>query len=57
MQDHQDRIVAALMERLMETGPDGMAHAFTALFNLAMRMEREQHLGAGLHERSEGRRG
>jgi putative transposase len=57
MQDHQDRIVAALMEQLIETGPDGMAQVFTALFNLAMRLEREQHLGAALHERSEGRRG
>lgn len=57
MQDHQDRIVAALMEQLIETGPEGMAQVFTALFNLAMRLEREQHLGAGLHERSEGRRG
>jgi putative transposase len=34
-----------------------MAQAFTALFNLAMRTERDQHLGAGLHERSDGRRG
>lgn len=57
MQDHQDRIVAALMEQLIETGPEGMAQAFTALFNLAMRLEREQPLGAGLHERSDGRRG
>lgn len=57
MQEHQDRIVAALMEQLIETGPEGMAQVFTALFNLAMRLEREQHLGAGLHERAEGRRG
>ena len=57
MQDHHDRIVAALMEQLIETGPEGMAQAFTALFNLAMRPERDQHLGAGLHERAEGRRG
>lgn len=57
MQDHHDRIVAALMEQLIETGPESMAQAFTALFDLAMRMERERHLGAGLHERSEGRRG
>jgi putative transposase len=57
MQDHQDRIVAALMEQLIETGPEGMAQVFTTLFNLAMRLEREQHLGAGLHERSAGRRG
>jgi putative transposase len=45
------------MEQLVETGPDGMPQVFTALFNLAMRLEREQHLCAGLHERSEGRRG
>ena len=57
MQDHHDRIVAALMEQLIETGPEGMAQAFTALFDLAMRMERERHLGAGLHERAEARRG
>ena len=57
MQDHHDRIVAALMEQLIETGPEGMAQAFTALFNLAMRMERDQHLGARLHERAEARRG
>ena len=34
------------MERLIESGPDGMAAAFTALMNLAMRIERERHLGA-----------
>ena len=39
MQDHHDRIVAALMEQLIETGPESMAQAFTALFDLAMRME------------------
>jgi putative transposase len=57
MQDHQDKIVAALMEQLIETGPESMAQTFTALFNLAMRTERDQHVGAGLHERSEERRG
>ncbi|WP_404381459.1 IS256 family transposase [Caenispirillum salinarum] len=34
-----------------------MAEAFTALFNLAMRMERDQHLGASPYERTDGRRG
>lgn len=50
MQDRQDRTVADLMEQLIETGPDGMAGVFTALFNLAMRVEREQHLGARAYE-------
>ena len=34
-----------------------MAQVFTALFNLAMRLERERFLGAGLYERSPERRG
>lgn len=57
MQDRQDRTVADLMEQLIETGPDGMAGVFTALFNLAMRVEREQHLGARAYERTPERGG
>lgn len=34
-----------------------MAQVFTTLFNLAMRLERERFLGAGLYERSPDRRG
>ena len=45
MQFENDRIIADLMEQLIENGPDGMASAFTALMNLAMRIERERHLG------------
>ena len=41
----------------LQTGPEGMAEAFTALFNLAMRMERDRHLGAGRYERSDARQG
>lgn len=52
-----DRIVADLMEQLIESGPDGMAAAFTALMNLAMRIERERHLGARAYERSPERAG
>ncbi|MGZ9089933.1 MAG: hypothetical protein ACXW3Q_14750, partial [Rhodoplanes sp.] len=48
----QDTIVAALMEQLIAEGPDGMAQVFTTLFNLAMRLERERFLGAGLYERN-----
>ena len=57
MSQPQDTIVAALMEQLIAEGPDGMAQVFTALFNLAMRLERERFLGAGLYERNPDRRG
>lgn len=57
MQDGNDRIIAELMEQLIESGPDGMASAFTTLLNLAMRLEREQHLGARAYERTPERGG
>src|SRR5512144_2173836 len=57
MSQTQDTIVAALMEQLITEGPEGMAQVFTALFNLAMRLERERFLGAGLYERHPDRRG
>ncbi len=41
MPEHQDRIVAALMERLIAHGPEQMGEVFAALFNLALRLERE----------------
>ncbi len=34
-----------------------MAQVMTTLMNLAMRLEREQYLGASHYERSSGRRG
>src|SRR5512135_2841900 len=45
--------------RFVPTGEkeDRMAQVFTALFNLAMRLERERFLGAGLYERNSDRRG
>ena len=42
MSQTQDTIVAALMEQLIAEGSEGMAQVFTALFNLAMRLERER---------------
>jgi hypothetical protein len=57
MQSENDRIIADLMEQLIESGPDGMASAFTALMNLAMRIERERHLGAQADKRSPERSG
>jgi transposase-like protein len=57
MQTPNDRTVDALMEQLIETGPDGLAAAFVAMMNLAMRMERERHVGAQAYERSAERSG
>src|SRR5215470_649573 len=45
------------MEQLIAEGPQAMAQVMTALMNAAMRLEREQYLGAGHYERSSGRRG
>lgn len=57
MQTRDDRTIADLMEQLIESGPDGLASAFTAMLNLAMQMERERHLGAAAYERSADRIG
>jgi transposase-like protein len=57
MPEPQDKIVSALMEQLISQGPDCMAGVFAQLFNLALRLEREQFLDAGLYERTAGRRG
>jgi len=52
-----DTIIAAVMEQLVAEGPQAMAQVMTALMNLAMRMEREQFLGAGHYERAAERCG
>ncbi len=52
-----DTAIAAVMEQLIAEGPQAMAQVVTALMNAAMRLEREQFLGAGHYERSLGRRG
>ena len=52
-----DTVIATVMEQLMAEGPQAMAQIMTALMNLAMRMEREQFLGAGHYERAVDRRG
>ena len=52
-----DTTVAALMEQLIAEGPQAMAQVMTTLMNLAMRLEREQFLGAGHYERGPSRRG
>ena len=52
-----DMVIAAVMEQLMAEGPQAMAQIVTVLMNLAMRVEREQFLGAGHYERAVDRRG
>ncbi len=46
MQTNEGTSIEALMEQLIETGPEDMAAVFAGLFNLAMRIERERFLGA-----------
>jgi transposase-like protein len=53
----KDTTIAQVMEQLIAEGPQAMAQVMTALMNAAMRLEREQFLGAGHYERSSGRRG
>ncbi len=43
MQTKDDRIIAAVMEQLIESGPDGLGAAFAAMLNPAMRIERDRH--------------
>jgi transposase-like protein len=45
------------MEQLISYGPESMAQVFTKLFDLAMRLEREQFLEADLYQRTPERRG
>lgn len=46
-----------VLELLSEHGFDGMKNAMETLLNEAMKIERSEHLGAGLHERSDNRIG
>ena len=53
----RDTLIATVMEQLIAEGPQAMAQIVTVLMNLAMRMEREQFLGAAHYERAPERRG
>lgn len=48
----EDTAIAAVMETLIECGFEGMADAFSILFNEAMRLERSGFLGADHYERT-----
>ena len=57
MDRRKDRTVEAVLEHLIEHGPDEIASVFARAFELAMQIERERFLGAGFYERTPDRRG
>ena len=57
MRQQHDTDIEQLMEQIISNGAEDMASVFAGLFDLAMRIEREQFLQAGHYERSAGRRG
>ena len=52
-----DTLVEQIIKGLIGQGTEGMKPVLELLFNAAMKVEREQFLGAGAHERSEERKG
>ena len=46
-----------IVKLVAEEGSDAMAHAFATLLEIGMKLEREEVLGAKLHERTDTRRG
>jgi transposase-like protein len=57
MTQNHHNVFDVVVDQLIEKGPDAMRPVLALLLNEAMKIEREQFLGAGLYERSEGRRG
>lgn len=57
MAHRQDSLLATLMELINQSGLEAVTDTLRILFNEAIKIEREQVLGAGLYERSENRKG
>jgi transposase-like protein len=57
MDRRKDTAVEAVLEQLIEHGPNEIASVFARAFELAMQIERERFLQVGLYERSPDRRG
>jgi transposase-like protein len=57
MDRRNDTALEAVLEQLIENGPNDIATVFGRAFELAMQIERERFLGAGLYERTAERRG
>jgi transposase-like protein len=53
----KDSLVDEIIKGLIDQGPSGLKPVLELLFNTAMKVEREQFLGADAHERTEERRG
>ena len=54
---NNDSKLDAVMELLIENGFEGFADIMRILLNEAMKIERDDALGAGLYERSDNRKG
>ena len=57
MTQANNSVFDVVVEQLISEGPDAMRPVLTALLNEAMKIEREQFLGASHYERSEDRQG
>lgn len=57
MDDRQSKAIEVVLEQLIKTGASDLGRVFAQAFELAMQIEREQHLMAGHYERTAERRG
>jgi transposase-like protein len=56
--DHlKDTLIEEIVKGLIGQGPDGLKPVLELIFNSAMKIEREQFLGASTYERTEDRKG
>ncbi len=53
----KDSLIDQIVKGLIGPGTEGLKPVLELLLNAAMKVEREQFLGAGTHERSEDRKG
>ena len=56
-QGKNNNLLASLMQMVNENGLEAVAETFRILLNEAMKIERDQSLGAGLYERTDNRQG
>ena len=52
-QGNENNLLATLMQMVNEDGLEAVAETFRILLNEAMKIERDQSLGAGLYERTD----
>ena len=55
--EKENNLLATLMQMVNENGLEAVAETFRILLNEAMKIERDQTLGAGLYERTDNRQG